>query len=157
MYPVRRQLSSLSGPQRDALGAALGLTSGKAPSRFPVAAGVVELLVTLAEEQAVLCLVRRCAMDRPAVSRGAHLRAATDAPCCSMRRMRGGRAVRWEGPTTSEGGASIGLLRERAGPGRPLHGGLEAWTGSEVQHGRGPLRGKIKNPSRALEEDLVSL
>lgn len=38
-----------------------------------------------------------------------------------------------------------------------LHGGLEAWTGSAVQHGRGPLRGKIKNPSRALEEDLVSL
>jgi hypothetical protein len=100
VYPVRRHLSSLSGPQRDALGAALGLTSGKAPRGFPVAAGVVELLVTLAEEQAVLCLVRRCAMDRPAVSRGAHLRAATAARCCSMRRMRGGRAVRWEGPTT---------------------------------------------------------
>lgn len=90
MYPVRRHLSSLSGPQRDALGAALGLTSGKAPRGFPVAAGVVELLVTLAEEQAVLCLVRRCAMDRPAVSRGAHLRAATAARCYSMRRMRGG-------------------------------------------------------------------
>jgi hypothetical protein len=38
----------------------------------------------------VLCLVRRCAMDRPAVSRGAHLRAATAARCYSMRRMRGG-------------------------------------------------------------------
>jgi hypothetical protein len=29
VYPVRRHLSSLSGPQRDALGAALGLTSGE--------------------------------------------------------------------------------------------------------------------------------
>ncbi len=62
-----------------------------------------------------------------------------------------------KGQQPSDGGASIGLLRERAGPGRPLHGRLEAWTGSAVQHGRGPLRGKIKNPSRALEEDLVSL
>jgi DNA-binding CsgD family transcriptional regulator len=57
VYPVRHHLSSLSRPQRDALGAALGLTSGEAPSRFLVAAGVVELLATLAEEQPVLCLV----------------------------------------------------------------------------------------------------
>src|SRR4029453_12625143 len=57
VYPVRHPLSSLSRPQRDALGAALGLTSGEAPSRFLVAAGVVELLATLAEEQPVLCLV----------------------------------------------------------------------------------------------------
>ena len=112
------------GPQRDALGAALGLTSGRHPAgQFPVAAGVVELLVTLAEEQAVLCLVRRCAMDRPAVSR-APLRAATAAPCCSMRRMQVGERSGGKGRQPSEGGASIGLLRERAGPGRPLHGGL---------------------------------
>ncbi len=57
IYPVRRHVHLLSGPQRDALGAALGLSGGERPSRFLVAAGVVELLATLAEEQTVLCLV----------------------------------------------------------------------------------------------------
>jgi hypothetical protein len=56
-YPVRSYLTSLSDPQRDALSAALGFASGQVPSRFLVAAAVVELLATLAEEQPVLCLI----------------------------------------------------------------------------------------------------
>jgi DNA-binding CsgD family transcriptional regulator len=56
-YSVRSYLTSLSDPQRDALSAALGFASGQASSRFLVAAAVVELLATLAEEQPVLCLI----------------------------------------------------------------------------------------------------
>ena len=57
LYPVRSYLSSLSEAQRDALSTALGLAGGRVPSRFLVAAAVVELLGTLAEEQPVLCLI----------------------------------------------------------------------------------------------------
>jgi hypothetical protein len=53
-YPVRSYLTSLSDPQCDALSAALGFASGQVSSRFLVAAAVVELLATLAEEQPVL-------------------------------------------------------------------------------------------------------
>jgi AAA ATPase domain len=56
-YSVRSYLTSLSDPQRDALSAALGFASGQVSSRFLVAAAVVELLATLAEEQPVLCLI----------------------------------------------------------------------------------------------------
>lgn len=57
MHPVRSQLPSLSGPQRRALGIALGIEEGEVPNAFLVAAAVVELLSTLAEDRAVVCLV----------------------------------------------------------------------------------------------------
>lgn len=57
LRPVRDRLPSLSAPQRRALGAALGFEAGEAPSRFLVAAAVVELLATLAEERPVVGLV----------------------------------------------------------------------------------------------------
>lgn len=57
LYPVRHQVSSLSPPQRRALNTALGLETAEAPSRFLVAAAVVELLAMLAEECPLVCLV----------------------------------------------------------------------------------------------------
>lgn len=57
LYPVRYHMSSLSLPQRRALNAALGLELAEAPSRFLVAAAVVELLAMLAEECPLVCLV----------------------------------------------------------------------------------------------------
>ena len=57
LYPVRYHMSSLSLPQHRALNAALGLELAEAPSRFLVAAAVVELLAMLAEECPLLCLV----------------------------------------------------------------------------------------------------
>ena len=57
LYPVRYHMSSLSPAQRRALNAALGLELAEAPSRFLVAAAVVELLAMLAEECPLVCLV----------------------------------------------------------------------------------------------------
>ena len=55
--PMIARLDVLPEPQRDALGVALGLSSGAAPDRFLVALAVLSLLSALAEERPLLCLV----------------------------------------------------------------------------------------------------
>src|SRR5881409_180449 len=55
--PMLDRLERLPGPQRDALGAAFGLSAGHAPDRFLVGLAVLSLLAEVAEESPLVCLV----------------------------------------------------------------------------------------------------
>src|ERR1700687_822228 len=55
--PVLDHLERLPVPQRDALGAALGISPGTAPDRFLVALAVLGLLSDVAEQRPLICLV----------------------------------------------------------------------------------------------------
>src|ERR1700760_1530706 len=55
--PMLDRLERLPGPQRDALGAAFGLSSGHAPDRFLVGLAVLSLLAEVAEAGPLVCLV----------------------------------------------------------------------------------------------------
>jgi DNA-binding CsgD family transcriptional regulator len=55
--PMLRYVQNLPAPQRDALGAALGLTAGAATDRFLVGVALVTLLSEAAEERPLICVV----------------------------------------------------------------------------------------------------
>src|SRR5882724_2519858 len=55
--PMLDRLDRLPGPQRDALGAAFGLSAGRAPDRFLVGLAVLSLLAEVAAESPLVCLV----------------------------------------------------------------------------------------------------
>jgi DNA-binding CsgD family transcriptional regulator len=55
--PLLDRLDRLPDPQRVALGAAFGLTSGEAPDRFLVGLAVLDLLADRAEQQPLICVV----------------------------------------------------------------------------------------------------
>src|SRR4051795_8587191 len=55
--PMLDRLDRLPDPQRDAMGAAFGLTAGHAPDRFLVGLAVLTLLAEVAEEAPLVCLV----------------------------------------------------------------------------------------------------
>jgi DNA-binding CsgD family transcriptional regulator len=55
--PMLDRLESLPGPQRDALGAAFGLSAAPAPDRFLVGLAVLGLLSEVAEDRPLVCAV----------------------------------------------------------------------------------------------------
>ena len=55
--PFVDRLDRLPGPQREALGTALGLREGDAPDRFLVGLAVLSLLSDAAEERPLICVV----------------------------------------------------------------------------------------------------
>ena len=55
--PFADRIDGLPGPQRDALGTALGLRSGDAPDRFLVGLAALSLLSDVAEDRPLVCLV----------------------------------------------------------------------------------------------------
>ena len=55
--PMLDYLDALPRPQRDALGSALGVSTGPAPDRFLVGLAVLNLLSAVAERSALLCIV----------------------------------------------------------------------------------------------------
>ena len=55
--PCLDRLERLPGPQRDALGIALGMRDGDAPDRFRVGLAVLSLLSEMGEERPLVCLV----------------------------------------------------------------------------------------------------
>src|SRR3954466_10940751 len=57
LTPMLDRLQRLPGPQRQALRAAFGLSSGPAPDRFLVGLAVLNLLSEVAEEHPLVCLV----------------------------------------------------------------------------------------------------
>jgi DNA-binding CsgD family transcriptional regulator len=57
LAPMLNGLDGLPGPQRDALGAAFGLTAHAPPERFLVGLAALSLLSNVAQEQPLLCLV----------------------------------------------------------------------------------------------------
>jgi DNA-binding CsgD family transcriptional regulator len=64
--PMLDGLDGLPEPQRDALGAALGLSAGNAPERFLVGLAALSLLSAAAERQPLLCVVDDAQwLDRP--------------------------------------------------------------------------------------------
>src|SRR2546425_8794518 len=64
--PLLDELERLPGPQRDALGTALGVASGRAADRFLVGVAVLSLLSDNAETQPLVCLVADAHFrDRP--------------------------------------------------------------------------------------------
>jgi predicted ATPase len=55
--PMLDRLERLPAPQRDALGAAFGLSAGTTPDRFLVSLAVLSLLSEAAETQPLVCLI----------------------------------------------------------------------------------------------------
>ena len=55
--PFVDRLDRLPGPQREALGTALGLREGEAPDRFLVGLSVLSLLSDAAEDRPLVCVV----------------------------------------------------------------------------------------------------
>ena len=55
--PFMDRLESLPGPQRDALGTALGLQAGVAPDRFLIGLAILGVLSDVAQKQPLVCLI----------------------------------------------------------------------------------------------------
>jgi hypothetical protein len=55
--PMLHGLDRLPEPQREALGAALGLSAGNGPERFLVGLAALSLLSAAAEDEPLLCVV----------------------------------------------------------------------------------------------------
>jgi hypothetical protein len=55
--PMLGRLAALPLPQRDALRTAFGMSAGGAPDRFLIGLAALSLLSSVAEEQALMCLI----------------------------------------------------------------------------------------------------
>jgi predicted ATPase len=56
LHPIHQHATQLPAPQRQALGAALGLEAGAAPDRFLISLATLTLLSDVASQQPILCI-----------------------------------------------------------------------------------------------------
>jgi DNA-binding CsgD family transcriptional regulator len=130
--PMLDRLEHLPGPQRDALGAAFGLSAGGPPDRFLVGLALLSLLSQVADEQPLLCVVDDTQwLDR----------ASAQALAFVARRL-GAESVAMVFAVPERGGELVGL------PELPVHGLSD-------QHARVILGSVIQGPMDARVRDRL--
>src|SRR2546430_3722303 len=105
------RLDRLPGPQRDALGVAFGLSSGRAPDRFLIGLAVLGLLSEAAADRPLLCLVDDAQwLDQASAQALAFVGRRLDAESVAL--LFGTRDPAWKGDLASLPGLALAGLSE---------------------------------------------